>query len=85
MPPSYPELRERIRTFPDEASIAELRGRGVTHVIVHGAFSSPEIYQQTVARMDLCADLQYVTEVQWQRYATRLYRLMPPRGGFVVK
>ena len=54
-------------------------------MIVHGAFSSPEIYQQTVARMDLCADLQYVTEVQWQRYATRLYRLLPPREGFVVK
>ena len=85
MPPSYPELRERLRTFPDEASIAELRGRGVTHVIVHGAFSSPEIYQQTVAGMDLCADLQYVTEVQWKQYATRLYKLLPPREGFVVK
>jgi hypothetical protein len=85
MPPSYPELRERIRTFPDEASIAEIRRRGVTHVIVHGAFSRPEFYQQTVARMDLCADLQYVTEVQWRRHATRLYRLVPPRDGFVVK
>jgi hypothetical protein len=84
-PPSYPGLRESVRTFPDEASIAELRRRGVTHVVVHGALYSPESYEKTVARMDLCADLQYVTAVQWQRRETRLYRLVPPVGAFVVK
>ena len=84
-PPSYPRLRESVRNFPDEASIAELRRRGVTHVVVHGALYSPESYEKTVARMDLCADLQYVTEVQWQRRETRLYRLVPPVGAFVVK
>lgn len=84
-PPSYPGLRDSVRTFPDEASIAELRRRGVTHVVVHGAFFSPESYDRTVALMDRCADLQYVTEVQWQRHETRLYRLMPRVAAFVVK
>jgi hypothetical protein len=85
-PPSYPGLRESVKSFPDEASIAELRRRGVTHVVVHGAlYSSPETYEKTVARMDLCADLQHVTRVQWQRRETRLYRLLPRADGFVVK
>jgi hypothetical protein len=84
-PPSYPGLRDSLRTFPGEASIAELRRRGVTHVVVHGALYSPESYEKTVARIDLCPDLQYVTAVEWQRYETRLYRLVPPIGAFVVK
>ena len=76
-PPSYPELRERIKTFPDQESIAELRRRGVTHVVVHGAlFSSPETHERIVARMNSCTDLEFVTEVQWQHRGTRLYRLV---------
>jgi hypothetical protein len=35
-PPSYDETFERLRNFPDAASLQALKARGVTHVIVHG-------------------------------------------------
>ncbi len=35
IPPSYREFHEIVRTFPDAASIAALRERGITHVVVH--------------------------------------------------
>jgi len=34
-PPAYRELRERLRRFPSEPSIAALRARGVRWVVVH--------------------------------------------------
>ena len=37
-PPSYQILHDVLETFPDEVSLATLRKRGTTHVIVHGAF-----------------------------------------------
>ena len=43
-------LHDSLERFPTQASIALLRRRGVTHVVVHGAFFSPESYDRTVAR-----------------------------------
>jgi hypothetical protein len=34
-------------------------------------------YEQLIARMDQCADLQFVTGGPWHRGDTRLYRLLP--------
>lgn len=35
VPPTYDLLRERSRTFPDEATVQLLQGVGIEHVIVH--------------------------------------------------
>jgi len=75
-PPSYQRLRERMEHFPDEVSIAELRRRGVTHVVVHGALYGQGEYEHVVARLDRCQQLQHVTDVRWRGRQTRLYRLL---------
>jgi len=74
-PPSYQILHDNLEKFPDEVSLATLRKRGTTHVIVHGAFMREGEYLELVSRMDNCADLQFVTEMPWHRGTTRLYRL----------
>jgi hypothetical protein len=77
-PPSYQQLHEHMEHFPDEVSIAELRRRGVTHVVVHGAlYARAGEYEQMVARLDRCEQLRHVTDVQWQGRQTRMYRLLP--------
>ena len=87
-PPSYTRLLDSLEHFPDETALAELRRRGVTHVIIHGTFYRRGDYDRLIARMDRCEDLQYVTAVPWHRGETRLYRLLPERlarAAFVVK
>ena len=74
-PPSYQILHDDLEKFPDEVSLATLRKRGTTHVIVHGAFMREGEYLDLVSRMNSCVDLQFVTEMPWHRGTTRLYRL----------
>jgi len=76
-PPSYPPLVDLMADFPNDAAIAELRRRGVTHVVVHGAFYRPEEYKRLVERLDQSTDLDAVGTVQWQHRPTRMYRLLP--------
>jgi hypothetical protein len=42
-PPSYDETFERLRSFPDAASLQALKERGVTHVVVHGDMLSADV------------------------------------------
>jgi len=74
-PPSYQYLHYDLENFPDEASLAAVRRRGTTHVIVHGAFMRDGEFAELVSRMNNCADLQFVAEMPWHRSKTRLYRL----------
>jgi hypothetical protein len=86
-PPSYERLWEHLANFPDDASIAELRRRGVTHIIVHGAlYERLSDYEKVVMRLDHCDALAHVADRSWQRRQTRLYRLLSadawkPRDG----
>jgi hypothetical protein len=78
-PPSYERLWEHLRHFPDDVSIAELRRRGTTHIVVHGAlFGRPVEYDELVLRLDSCVELEHVADVRWHGRSTRLYRLLPP-------
>jgi hypothetical protein len=80
-PPSYQRLLDAAADLPDAAAVAELRQRGVTHVVVHGAFYAPHEYEYVVSRLDESPHFERVTLARWQRHETRLYRLVPP-GGF---
>jgi hypothetical protein len=41
-PPSFFELMKQCVSFPDEASIAYLKSRGVDLIVVHGGYMSPD-------------------------------------------
>ena len=74
-PPSYVELLEREREFPTEASLSYLRSRGVQYLTMHGRFTSPDRYRNTVAWLDVRPDLELVAAAPWEEAESRLYRL----------
>jgi hypothetical protein len=77
-PVSYGHLLELMATFPDSASLAELRQRDVGFIIVHGdLFDDVKEYEQTLKSMDHHPQLELVTSEPWQERETRMYRLRP--------
>jgi hypothetical protein len=75
-PPSYHELVEKMANFPDRVSLAELRRRGTTHVIVHQRYYRPGDYLEMVARLERCSNLEPLLALQWRGFESRLYRLL---------
>ena len=73
-PPDHEQLVEDMRDFPGEASLAVLRGRGVTHVTANCAFM-PERCAAFLARADASPSLKLIASDQWQGQPVRLYEL----------
>lgn len=74
-PPSYVELLERERSFPSEAALDYLRSRGVQYLTMHGRFTNPTRYNNTVGWLDARPDLELVAAAPWEGSESRLYRL----------
>ena len=75
-PDSYHVLLEKMENFPDKTSIAELRRRGTTHVVMHERFYRPGEYLEMVGRIEKCADFEPLLVLQSRHRETRLYRLL---------
>ena len=73
-PPSYVELLANEQDFPNEAALAYLRSRGVQYVAMHGRFTNPERYGETVAWLDARPDVELVVAAPWEGAESRLYR-----------
>jgi hypothetical protein len=74
-PPSYVELLERERDFPTEAALNYLRSRGVQYLTMHGRFTNPDRYRNTVAWLDARPDLELIAAAPLEGVESRLYRL----------
>lgn len=77
-PPSYLELLEHMRQFPDGTAIRALRRRGVDYLIVHGRFYTPDQLGAIVAALAQRADLIPVGRFPARDGETHVYRLLPP-------
>lgn len=82
-PPSYRTLIEKTRTFPDAGSLDEIRRRGVSHVVVHGAFYDNAQLAALTARLSASPDLALVQMTRWDGSPTWLYRVLPARHADV--
>lgn len=80
-PPSYRELVEKTRTFPDAASLEEIRRRGVSYVIVHGTFYTDAQLAALNNRIAASPDLALIQMTRWDESPTWLYRLLPAPGA----
>jgi hypothetical protein len=77
-PPSYLELLDRLRAFPDDASIAYLRGRGVTYLLVHSPFYIRGNFAADVAALEARRDVEAVGRFPWKGGGvTEVFRLQP--------
>jgi hypothetical protein len=70
-PETFEARGRALNTFPSEQALAELRGAGVTHVLVHTEPFRRRYGQQTLAAIDAITELQFETEQD----GIRLYRL----------
>lgn len=50
-PKSFIELTERMKTFPDEGSIAYLKERQVDLVVIHGGLMAPDAFGEAIATL----------------------------------
>jgi hypothetical protein len=73
-PPSYVELLARERDFPSNAALDYLHSRGVQYLTMHGRFTNPDRYRNTVAILDARPDLELVAKAPWEGSESRLYR-----------
>jgi len=79
-PPSYRELTERLRDFPDDGSIAYLRERGVTYLLVHSAFSLAYVrgdFEDFVSRLNARPDVKRLGVFAWRGGGrTEVFRIL---------
>jgi hypothetical protein len=71
--PEYGQLLRTMKDFPDDASLAAIRQRGVDYIIVHGGLYLPQDYRRVIEAMDQRADLHLESRTRWEGRETRVY------------
>jgi hypothetical protein len=74
-PDSHQALIKLARDFPDAASIAALRTRGVTHVTVNCHFIKDPC-KEFMAAIDARPEFRLIRIAHWQGRPTRLYEFV---------
>ena len=65
-PPSFRYLLELMRSFPDDRSLAELRKREVTYIVLHeDYYPTPERYAEATAKVLARNDVRLVGYFRW--------------------
>lgn len=74
-PPTYLELTDRTKGFPDDASIAYLKQREVDLIVVHGGLLGPERFGDMTAALLERSDIQAMAQFQEERGLDAVFRL----------
>ena len=80
-PPSYIEMLESQRTFPDDASIAALRARGVKAIIVHAnGYEKRSQYDDATNGLESRSDVRLIGIWKDHRGEARAYKFTDRAG-----
>lgn len=74
-PPSYFDLIEKLKTFPDRRSLDALAARNTQYVLIHGEHLEPDEYRTLTASADGVAALHLIARRPWLEREISLYRL----------
>jgi hypothetical protein len=66
-PASYLRVVERVREFPDETAMNEIKSHGARYLVIHGEWLYGTRYEQIVTALDRRPDLRLVSRRPWQR------------------
>jgi len=77
-PPSYFELLNRLRSFPDDRSIGYLRERGVQLLLVHSAYYIKGSFTEDVNQLRRRSDVEWVGQFPAPNgHVTDVFRIQP--------
>jgi hypothetical protein len=74
-PPTFVELSGETESFPDERSIAYLKGRGVDFLVIHGRMLGPDVFGAMTARLVARPDIEAMAQFEDQGGTDAVFRL----------
>ncbi|MDP2053226.1 MAG: hypothetical protein Q8L75_06295, partial [Acidobacteriota bacterium] len=75
-PKSYIELTERMKAFPDEASIAYLKTRQVDLVVIHGGLMAPDAFGALTSSLMTRSDFELTSQFDEPKGPDVVFRLL---------
>jgi hypothetical protein len=75
-PPWYDPLADRMRKFPTDETMAELKQHGAQYLIVHGYFYEPAESQRVIDALDSRSDVRRVASNRWNGAPSLLYEIL---------
>ena len=76
IPASYRPFHVAMRTFPDEASMAVLRSRGVAYAVIHEEFYGTAGYREIIARVEQSPSFALVSTATDGQFEARIYQIL---------
>ena len=76
LPASYRPLHVAMRTFPDEASMAALRSRGVSYAVIHEEFYGTPGYREIIARVEQSPSFALLSTATDGQFEARIYQVL---------
>jgi hypothetical protein len=76
LPASYRPLHIAMRTFPDEASMAVLRSRGVAYAVIHEEVYGTALYRETIGKVERSPSLRLVHTASDGTSEARIYQIL---------
>ena len=74
LPASYRPLHVAMRTFPDEASMAALRSRGVAYAVIHEEIYGTADYREMIGKVERSPSLMLVHTASDGTFEARVYQ-----------
>jgi hypothetical protein len=75
-PAWYDPLADRMRRFPTDGTMAELKQHGAQYLVLHEYFYNPGDYQRVTEALDSRADVKFVAHNRWNGAQCRLYQIL---------
>jgi hypothetical protein len=76
LPASYRPLHAAMRTFPDEASMAALRSRGVAYAVIHEEIYGTADYREMIGKVERSPSLMLVHTASDGSFEARVYQIL---------
>jgi hypothetical protein len=74
-PKTFIELAENTKSFPDDASIAYLKHRGVDLLVIHGGLLGPKAFGEMTAALLARPDIDAMAQIEEERGTDMVFRL----------
>jgi hypothetical protein len=75
-PSWYDPLADRMRNFPTDETMAELKQHGAQYLVVHEYFYAPDDYKRVSEALDSRPDVRRVALNRWNGAHCRLYQIL---------